>query len=72
MSVSNKSKFFEVVTTSSVRANNKGDAMRIAQSRSRTSRSVPDAEVLGRTTSVDRIPAGEARSLASNLENQSN
>lgn len=68
----NKSKFFEVITISSVRANNKADAMRMAFSRNRTSRSVPDAEVLGRTTNVDRLPAQQARQLATTLEANSN
>ena len=67
----NKSKFFEVTTVSSVRANNQADAMRMAQSRNRTHRSIENAEVLGRTTTVDRLPAAEARSLAETLENDS-
>jgi hypothetical protein len=68
----NKSKFFEVITISSVRANNQADAMKIAMSRTSTNRSVPDAEVLGRTTNVERLPASDARNLAETLNINAN
>jgi hypothetical protein len=63
----NKNKFFEVVTISVVSAPNKTSAMQIATSRNRTSRSVPGAEVMGRSTSAERVYADEARSLAESL-----
>ena len=61
---SNKSKYFEVITVSSVRANNMADAQKAAGSRTR----VPGTEVLGRSTAVERMYADEARALAQALE----
>jgi len=61
----NKSKYFEVVTISSVRADNMADARKAAVS----SRRIPGTEVMGRATTVERIYATEARELADRLDN---
>lgn len=60
---SNKNVYFEVTTISSVRANNKAEALRAVQSRRR----IPNTEVLASATVVDRIPATEARTLAESI-----
>ena len=65
MSNMNKAKYFEVVSTSIVRANNMTEARRAAQSRTR----VPKTEVLARSTDVNRLPAREARTIAGAIDN---
>lgn len=62
---SNKSKYFEVVTISSVRAENMAQARRAALS----NRTISGTEVMGRATTVERIYADDARNLADNLQN---
>ena len=64
----NKNRYYEVITISSVKAKNKTEAMRMALSRNRTNRSSPGAEVLGRVSTVERLPAQDARDLAETLE----
>lgn len=61
---SNKSKYFLVTTTTSVRANNMTEARRAATSRSR----IPQTEVLAQVSDVERLPASKARSLAESLK----
>lgn len=63
----NKLKYFEVTTTAYVRANNQQDAIRIALSRSKTTRSLPGAEVLARVSNVVRRRAADARSMAAEI-----
>lgn len=63
----NKLKYFEVTTTAFVRANNQQDAIRIALSRSKTTRSLPGAEVLARVSNVVRRRAADARAMAENI-----
>lgn len=55
----NKFKYFTVTQTSIVKANNKTEALRAA----RSSRRVPQTEVLWSDSEVDRIPAVEAHSF---------
>ena len=59
----NKNKYFEVTTTSVVSAINMAEARRAAASRSK----VDGTHVLGRSTSVDRIYAEKAKTLAESL-----
>jgi len=56
----NKFKYFTVVTSSVVRANNKADAEKIAMSNRRTLKSV-QGELLYKDVDVDRITAVQAR-----------
>lgn len=63
MSKSNKNKFFQVTTISSVSAKNMEEARRAASSRTK----VVGTEVLGRATTVDRLYAQDARELGRTL-----